>query len=582
MAPNENPFFLHSFDHAGMSIVSDRLSSGADFYSWRRSVQVALNFRNKLGFIDGTLKKPADDHRDFGTWSRCNDIVSTWIINSVDKKIGASLLFIPTAEGIWKNLMSRFKQDDAPHIFEIEQKLNSIQQGSLDVTSYYVTSYYTLLVTLWEEYKNYAELPVCTCGKCECNAAALWEKLQERSQVTKFLMGLNESYASTRRHILMLKPIPSIEEAFNMVTSDKRQRSIKPKPDTMIFQTSAPTQDNVVYLAPFDNVTFAAIQNTYHPRGSRPLCTHCGQTGHVVQKCFKLHGYPPGYIPGFKSTFANYQAANQQRASAPGNQFRGHSPNPRPPVHTVANVVTKTSSHLQSAPAAASNLDVSTLTGDQIQTLIQQLNAQVKPLDGPVSSSQVSSIKEHGAMAIQSSSGNPLTFPTRFSSSSLRFENNCLTFQHQCLSSLSKHIPHGSWIIDTGATSHVCSDLTFFSETVTISSVTVSLPNEAKESIQDLMIGKDYLLHNLYVLHLDSSPAIIPELLASASPAHFTGSLEVDGHLWHQRLGHPSPDKLKLLTASSPFDLVHLDIWGPFSVESIEGYRYFLTIVDDL
>lgn len=28
----------------------------------------------------------------------------------------------------------------------------------------------------------------------------------------------------------------------------------------------------------------------------------------------------------------------------------------------------------------------------------------------------------------------------------------------------------------------------------------------------------------------------------------------------------------------SPFDLVHLDIWGPFSVESIEGYRYFLTL----
>ena len=31
----------------------------------------------------------------------------------------------------------------------------------------------------------------------------------------------------------------------------------------------------------------------------------------------------------------------------------------------------------------------------------------------------------------------------------------------------------------------------------------------------------------------------------------------------------------------APFDLVHIDIWGPFSVESIEGFRYFLTIVDD-
>ena len=30
-----------------------------------------------------------------------------------------------------------------------------------------------------------------------------------------------------------------------------------------------------------------------------------------------------------------------------------------------------------------------------------------------------------------------------------------------------------------------------------------------------------------------------------------------------------------------PFDLIHLDIWGPSSVESIDGFKYFLTIVND-
>ena len=29
------------------------------------------------------------------------------------------------------------------------------------------------------------------------------------------------------------------------------------------------------------------------------------------------------------------------------------------------------------------------------------------------------------------------------------------------------------------------------------------------------------------------------------------------------------------------FDLLHIDTWGPFSVTSNEGYKYFLTIVDD-
>lgn len=29
------------------------------------------------------------------------------------------------------------------------------------------------------------------------------------------------------------------------------------------------------------------------------------------------------------------------------------------------------------------------------------------------------------------------------------------------------------------------------------------------------------------------------------------------------------------------FELLHIDVWGPFSVETVEGYKYFLTIVDD-
>ena len=29
------------------------------------------------------------------------------------------------------------------------------------------------------------------------------------------------------------------------------------------------------------------------------------------------------------------------------------------------------------------------------------------------------------------------------------------------------------------------------------------------------------------------------------------------------------------------FDLIHCDIWGPFFVSTINGFKYFLTIVDD-
>ena len=86
--------------------------------------------------------------------------------------------------------------------------------------------------------------------------------------------------------------------------------------------------------------------------------------------------------------------------------------------------------------------------------------------------------------------------------------------------------------------------------------------------------------------------------------------------LWHCRLGHPSAKRLDLLQSVVPtiiscnnktfdcsisplakqrrlsfrtfvshssacFDLIHVDIWGPYSTPSLNGSRYFLTLVDD-
>ncbi|KAG6748876.1 hypothetical protein POTOM_048813 [Populus tomentosa] len=33
----------------------------------------------------------------------------------------------------------------------------------------------------------------------------------------------------------------------------------------------------------------------YHIRKDRPICSHCGIVGHTVEKCYRIHGFPPGY-----------------------------------------------------------------------------------------------------------------------------------------------------------------------------------------------------------------------------------------------------------------------------------------------
>ena len=62
-------------------------------------------------------------------------------------------------------------------------------------------------------------------------------------------------------------------------------------------------------LAVKNSGSFAKLSNK--AKSGRPRCTHCGALGHVVDKCYKLHGYPPGYKfknkgqQGGNSSFAN-------------------------------------------------------------------------------------------------------------------------------------------------------------------------------------------------------------------------------------------------------------------------------------
>ena len=109
----------------------------------------------------------------------------------------------------------------------------------------------------------------------------------------QFLMGLNESYASTRGQILMLDPLPPMVKVFNLVVQEECQRSIgfgsSTPSDSMALNTSSPTS----------SVATALSYNK--PRRERPICTHCGLTRHTVDRCYKLHGFPLGYKPKGKA-----------------------------------------------------------------------------------------------------------------------------------------------------------------------------------------------------------------------------------------------------------------------------------------
>lgn len=189
-----------------------------------------------------------------------------------------------------------------------------------------------------------------------------------------------------------------------MITQDERQKNIKPpvKSDAVVFQATGSVPE---LISPSESPVLAAqYQHGYRPK-SRPLCTYCGQYGHILQKCFKIHGYPPGHrfhgqAPRDQSSFPTPRGhQNQSGYPRPQNQ---HQHTSYPPSNTVANVTNAPLMNPSLPPH--SNLELSCLSQDQVQYILQQLQAIFRPSETVVQH-QHATITEQGHMAAQSSSG---------------------------------------------------------------------------------------------------------------------------------------------------------------------------------
>nr|XP_011461971.1 PREDICTED: uncharacterized protein LOC105350760 [Fragaria vesca subsp. vesca]XP_011468363.1 PREDICTED: uncharacterized protein LOC105352573 [Fragaria vesca subsp. vesca]XP_011470737.1 PREDICTED: uncharacterized protein LOC105353368 [Fragaria vesca subsp. vesca] len=146
-AEPSNPYFIHHSDHPGLVLVS-KLLNGDNYSGWKRAMVRALNSKNKLGFVNGSVKAPSEetDPEGYATWSRCNDMVHSWIVNSCDPEIADSVTYYPTAHEVWEDLHERFSQANATRIFEIQRDINYLRQEQLSISVYY-----TKLKALWDE-----------------------------------------------------------------------------------------------------------------------------------------------------------------------------------------------------------------------------------------------------------------------------------------------------------------------------------------------------------------------------------------------------------------------------------------------
>ncbi|XP_020870726.1 uncharacterized protein LOC110225407 [Arabidopsis lyrata subsp. lyrata] len=258
---------------------------------------------------------------------------------------------------IWKDLYTRFHITNIPRSYQLSQQIWSLQQGSMDLATYYTT-----LKTLWNDLDGANCVKICR--NCDC-CKAMGQRT-DNSRVIKFLAGLNDSYSVIRSQIIMKKHIPELSEIYNLLDQDHSQRNL------------TPVQNDVAFNVAASESTSASVNATYnHSKGPKVICSHCGYTGHTVDKCYKIHGYPLG----FKHKHKNQSDKSSDRQSLPA----------KPVVAQLA-LTDSSTGDLFTGMAK-------TLTKDQIQGVLDYFNSQFQAnsIQGPSTSVASTSGPSSGA-----------------------------------------------------------------------------------------------------------------------------------------------------------------------------------------
>ncbi|KAH0684052.1 hypothetical protein KY285_021543 [Solanum tuberosum] len=317
-------FYLHPSENASSSLLP-AVFDGTGYRSWRRAVLRALSVKSKTGFINGKIVRPDPS---FQQWERCDDMVTSWILNSLSPDLRDSLQYVSNAQELWGELEERYDQTNGCKLYQLQKEINDLVQGTLDITGYY-----TRMKKLWEEMSTVDVGSQCNCV-CTCGGKVKLVKAEHDRRLIHFLMGLNEMYTAIRGHILMMSILPSMAQAFAILSQEEKQREVKPHNHTALDSTSLN-----VFASTYNSAgTKGGPRTTYNSsresagntnvfRGNSStsrtslFCDFCRRTGHTKDRCYKLHGYPPNFK--FSKGKNVVSAANACTSESDGSRCEG-------------------------------------------------------------------------------------------------------------------------------------------------------------------------------------------------------------------------------------------------------------------
>lgn len=105
---------------------------------WSQLMEMHIAEREKLSYIRGKMKQPAESEDGYKKWYAENQKVKRWLLMSMTPEIMKRYLRLPTAYEIWSALSKAFYDgSDELQVFALNQKAFTAKQSGKSLSEYY-------------------------------------------------------------------------------------------------------------------------------------------------------------------------------------------------------------------------------------------------------------------------------------------------------------------------------------------------------------------------------------------------------------------------------------------------------------
>ncbi|KAL7584880.1 uncharacterized protein LOC111901802 [Lactuca sativa] len=105
--------------------------NGQNYNLWSHSISIFIGGKGKEDYLSINLVQPDDKSPTYKKWKAENNMVMSWLLNSMTPEIGEQFMFYKTTSEIWEAARDTFSnQDNTSALFEIKGLLHDLVRES--------------------------------------------------------------------------------------------------------------------------------------------------------------------------------------------------------------------------------------------------------------------------------------------------------------------------------------------------------------------------------------------------------------------------------------------------------------------